>query len=190
MTLQFNPVINTQRNSTAIDAPKVKYTVGCAVVSSMLVVTSFMGSYLPESSMNYIGTTYTIDQGKPCDNNQVVEISKCMGNSKEINNAKIQSLSELKPNWDGENGSAMLEAVIDISFDFVKKVAVQPNSISPTPDGYVQMAYYKDSGEYLGFELGETNVISVNLDSELNGNEDEFAYDIDKINELVIGFYG
>ena len=64
---------------------------------------------------------------------------------------KIQDISKLKDDWNGNGASAVKDTLIQKMKYLVLRINVQPE-IFPTPRGSIQFESEKETGEYIEFE--------------------------------------
>ena len=111
-----------------------------------------------------------------------------MNNIIKENLEKIQDISELKDDWNGNGASAVKDTLIQKMKYLVLRLNIQPE-IFPTARGSIQFEYEKETGEYLEFELFDTRLKVFTMDSDGNDYSYDMDTDIDKINEVINKFY-
>ena len=79
---------------------------------------------------------------------------------------KIQDISELKDDWNGNGASAFKDTLIQKMKYLILRLNVQPE-IFPTARGSIQFEYEKETGEYLEFELFDTKLKVLTMGSVL-----------------------
>lgn len=86
---------------------------------------------------------------------------------------KIDEISNLKKNWNGNNAQPFNDKIINNALLFLKFSLYKPE-IFPTASNSIQLEYEKENGEYLEFEIKE-NVIEI---FRIYENEQEEEYTI------------
>ena len=102
---------------------------------------------------------------------------------------KIQDISELKDNWNGNGASAFNDTLIQKMKYLILRLNVQPE-IFPTARGSIQFEYEKETGEYLEFELFDTRLEVLTMGSDGNNYSYDMSIDIEEINKVIDEFYG
>lgn len=103
---------------------------------------------------------------------------------------KLEQISKLQDNWDGDNAKAFSTKLIEKINALLIGLKIQPE-IFPTACDTIQLEYEKDDGSYLEFEIAENgNAKIFMLDSK--GDEKHFSVEanLEEINKVVNSFYG
>jgi len=101
-----------------------------------------------------------------------------------INNLKLlDDIGKLDKNWDnyGAPGFKEKESLIRFCKEIVSCLGYNQASIFPTARNSIQLEYEKENGEYLEFEVYDTNMISY---LQINANQEEIEKEISSIAEL------
>ena len=102
---------------------------------------------------------------------------------------KIQNISQLKDDWNGNGASAVKDTLIKKMKYLILRLNIQPE-IFPTARGSIQFEYEKETGEYLEFELFDTRLEVLTMGSDGNNYSYDMDIDIEEINKVVDKFYG
>ena len=102
---------------------------------------------------------------------------------------KIQDISELKDDWNGNGASAFNDTLIQKMKYLILRLNIQPE-IFPTARGSIQFEYEKETGEYLEFELFDTKLKVLTMGSDGNNYSCDMNIDIEEINKVIDEFYG
>lgn len=101
-----------------------------------------------------------------------------------INNLKLlDDFGKLEDNWDGYDapGFTAKESLIRFCKETISCLGFNQPSIFPTARNSIQLEYEKENGEYLEFEVYDTNKISY---LHINHNQEESEKEISSIAEL------
>ena len=107
-----------------------------------------------------------------------------MNNIIKENLEKIQDISELKDDWNGNGASAFKDTLIQKMKYLILRLNVQPE-IFPTVCGSIQFEYEKETGEYLEFELFDTKLKVLTMGSDGNNYSYDMDIDIEEINKVI-----
>lgn len=102
---------------------------------------------------------------------------------------KLQIISSLKDNWNGEGASAFDVELIKKVGSILPVLAKQPE-IFPTSVGSIQLEYDGSNDSYLEMEISNSKTIEVfRIDRE--GGEENFNIEnnIKSLNDLINSFY-
>ena len=111
-----------------------------------------------------------------------------MNNIIKENLEKIQDISELKDDWNGNGASAVKDTLIQKMKYLILRLNIQPK-IFPTARGSIQFEYEKETGEYLEFELFDTKLKVLTMGSDGNNYSYNMDIDIEEINKVIDEFY-
>lgn len=105
----------------------------------------------------------------------------------EENLERLQQISELEYNWDGEGAQSFDKNLISVVVNLIEKISLQPQ-IFPTARDSIQLEYDKTNGDYLEFEIftNKTKMFYLGHD----GVHYEREIDIELIGQMVAEFYG
>lgn len=99
--------------------------------------------------------------------------------------ARLDEISNLKYNWNGNRAGKFTEQLIEFIREIVKGLDIQPD-IFPTGNSSIQMEYTNKNGDYLEFEIFETKKIhKYTRIGELDNTE---YVDVSDINNIVNSF--
>lgn len=104
----------------------------------------------------------------------------------EENLERLQQISILAFNWDGEGARSFDKELINTVVNLIEKISLQPQ-IFPTARDSIQLEYDKTNGDYLEFEIftNKTQMFYLGHD----GVHYEREIDNTLIGKLVIDFY-
>lgn len=105
----------------------------------------------------------------------------------EENLERLQQISELEYNWDGEGAQSFDKELISTVVNLIEKISFQPQ-IFPTARDSIQLEYDKQNGDYIEFEIAKSSTQLFFLDH--NGKHYEREIDIELIGQMVAEFYG
>jgi len=99
----------------------------------------------------------------------------------------IESYNALENGWDGYDGKAIEQDVINYALVVLDKIPEdkQPQ-VFPTGRNTIQFEWEKDNGKYLEFEINDSIIMMLSIDEDKNEIEKEVL--IDEIEELVKQF--
>lgn len=111
-----------------------------------------------------------------------------MENLMQENLRKLEQISLLADNWDGNGAKAFDKQLVAKVKDLIGALGVQPE-IFPLSYGSIQMEYTKEDGSYLEFEINLNDTWDVFKVNE-NGEESAFsvAANAEEINKVVKSF--
>lgn len=104
-----------------------------------------------------------------------------MENLMQENLRKLEQISLLADNWDGNGAKAFDKQLVAKVKDLIGALGVQPE-IFPLSYGSIQMEYTKEDGSYLEFEINLNDTWDV---FELNENGEESAFSVAADAEVV-----
>lgn len=103
------------------------------------------------------------------------------------NYKRIDEISHLKENWNGNGAQAFSTELLEKVHNLVSSLNKQP-FISPTARESIQLEYEKDNGDYLEFEVFENGIVTKFFYSEGKGTTENIEPHM--INKAVDDFYG
>lgn len=102
---------------------------------------------------------------------------------------KLELISELKHNWDLYGAEPISKDLIDIMRNLIYKLKYQPE-IFPTSCNSIQFEYDNTKGDYLEFELIDSDTVKIfKLDSKGNEEYNSCRPNADNINAILDKFY-
>lgn len=166
-----------------------------ALVCSLLVfgVDSFVAQ-LPKNIDVSMGTVSqpvsTISTSTSCYNGINLEWDGNAMRTQELerNLKKLDTFASYKENWNGYGAPPFTQSLIMIAKTLLIQLDNQPE-VFPIAGGAIQFEYEKASGEYLEFEIEESESVHVYMVGK-DSTEQEFNCALEKINEVVKKFYG
>lgn len=106
---------------------------------------------------------------------------------REENLERLQQISELENDWDGEGAQTIDKDLIKTVVNLIGKLRFQPQ-IFPTACDSIQLEYDKTNGDYLEFEVSQGSTRMFYLGH--NGEHYEREIDIELVGKMVLDFYG
>jgi hypothetical protein len=98
---------------------------------------------------------------------------------------KIEEISLLKDDWNGNRAAAFTESLLEKAKLIIYSLYIQPY-IFPTAAESIQLEYETDKG-YLEFEISESAVTMFRIFQD--GTEEESVIELREINNIVQEFY-
>lgn len=102
-----------------------------------------------------------------------------------MNRMKLQSLNNLKFNWNGYQGEPINNEVIQLVDEIIKELEYQPN-IFPTGRGSVQVEYYINEDKQLEIEISPDEIFMYEIN---NGIEEEKNITSKEVFKVINNFY-
>lgn len=103
---------------------------------------------------------------------------------------KLNIISELQDNWNGNGAKALSNKLIDKVKTLIMFLDIQPD-IFPTACNSIQIEYDKENDKHMEIELTEDSDVEIfTIDQKGNGIIKKIQFDITKINGMVKNFYG
>lgn len=99
---------------------------------------------------------------------------------------KLVEISKLPNNWNDNGAFAFSDDLIKKVDDILEQLPIKP-FISPTAWDSIQLEYEKESGEYLEFEISETEIECFELVDK--GKEKYETVSIEKMKDKVLEFW-
>lgn len=119
---------------------------------------------------------------------QVGDMQELYSEAKET----LKLIAELRGNWNGNGASSFSNNLLQKVRGILELLSAEP-FISPTGCDSIQMEYEKESGEYLEFEISETEIQYFAIDKYANETEETWNLNsagINRMQQLVVEFYG
>lgn len=102
----------------------------------------------------------------------------------------IEILKDLEYNWNGYGAEPMPEKLIAHTENLLQNLSELPE-VFPTANKSIQIEYEKTNGEYLEFEMFEDDRVHMfRINSDGTEYNEEFQFDLQKIDRYVREFYG
>lgn len=103
---------------------------------------------------------------------------------------KIKSFLNLDNDWNGYGAQVFSDQLVQKAIEIVKSFSVLPE-VYPISDGRIQFEFEKANGEYLEFEISESQAVNV-FTITADGFEQEYQIDsdADRLARIVADFYG
>lgn len=103
---------------------------------------------------------------------------------------RLQSFLELNENWNGYGACVFSHQLVQRAIEIVQLFPVQPE-VYPISNGSIQFEFEKPHGEYLEFEIGESQNINVfRITAEGSEQEYQTSLNTEEIVKMVKDFYG
>lgn len=117
-------------------------------------------------------------------------ITRKKSDIKSFNLSKLQTISELKENWNGNGAPAFSPALIEKTKNILSGLTIQPE-IFPTALSTIQIEYDNSRRDHMEIEISETDATEIFIVT-FDGHEElkTIPSTIDAINETVGDFYG
>lgn len=104
--------------------------------------------------------------------------------------AAFADIQELEENWDEEGAAPLSPALINHTRELLLKQVFQPQSILPTSDGSIFMAWFKEEGGSMNMEfLPDGNIELYVKDTENPGLESFFPATEQNVTTFLKAFY-
>lgn len=102
----------------------------------------------------------------------------------------IEFFKDLEYNWNGYGAESIPEKLILRTKHLLQNLSELPD-VFPTANKSIQIEYEKTNGEYLEFEMFEDDRVHMfRINSDGTEYNEEFQFDLQKIDKYVREFYG
>lgn len=102
-----------------------------------------------------------------------------------LNKRKLESIKQLKANWNSYDGQVINEAIISKVISILPFLDYQPQ-IFPTGRGTIQIEKYIDEKNLVEIEISENEIFAYQV---INGEEKESLISVDEIKDLISEIY-